>query len=957
MPQKSNSTPMHQSTSFQSLRLSLLAFTAVACLAIALPGNASATCNLPPAGDADCDGMADGLDPCPADALNRCSGAVASCATAPPGAQDCDAGEQLRLDIGLTGPPNPPTPLGACDATTWRPDFGLGSIGGNPGLVKDAPISTYLGCTADDDTRAIIGSHKSSSGDPTLSRSYPIANGSYIVNMLFAEAFGGACAGGARVMDIAVEGVSVYTSFDPFIEAFTLNGGLDGGCGSLVVRSAVTTVSDNTLDLIFTDVVGDAMVSALEVIEYSPECAIDVDCDDANVCTIDTCNAIGACEYDGAGVVDSDGDGVCDDADNCINTQNADQADNDADGNGNACDVCPNDGLDDADGDGDCADVDNCPFSANGGQEDADGDGCGDICDVCPVASGSAENTCLGTGYWETRPEPSTDRSEAGMALVGTKIYIMGGETASSGRTVDAYNIQSQSWTSAPLMPGYGVENYGRNHIQPVVIGSKIYVAGGFTVTTRAGIEELIVLDTNNLGAGWQQLTPMPSGRGSMACAADGVQIFCAGGADDASTALSLGGLRIYNTLTDVWSTGASMPRDRDSTFAQMIDGKMYVIGGRDSTPSNPVTATDIYNVATNSWSTGASLPTPRSGGGTVAVGKRILMMGGELPEGGGGPVGGTFDTVEEYNTLTNSWRTLGSMPTARKAFNAVYSRAEDGVHPVVHTITGSPIQGFSSSNIHEVFRYDTCFSDLECDDLNVCTDDVCTDGVCGTVNNIEPCDDGLFCNGADTCLDGACAAGIVSPCDDLVGCTDDVCDDVLDTCTSTPNVLLCDDAVGCTDDVCDAVLDCISTPNALNCDDTLFCNGAEVCDALLDCQAGTAPVIDDLVGCTDDSCDELNDIIVNTVNDGNCDDTLFCNGLETCDAAADCQAGTAPVADDGIGCTDDSCDELNDIIVNTVNDGNCDDGLFCNGSETCDAAADCQAGTAPVADDGVGCT
>ena len=38
----------------------------------------------------------------------------------------------------------------------------------------------------------------------------------------------------------------------------------------------------------------------------------------------------------------------------------------------------------DTDGDGVPDDLDNCPAIANPGQEDADGDGVGDACDVCP---------------------------------------------------------------------------------------------------------------------------------------------------------------------------------------------------------------------------------------------------------------------------------------------------------------------------------------------------------------------------------------------------------------------------------------------------------------------------------------------------------------------------------------------------------------------------------------------
>ena len=90
--------------------------------------------------------------------------------------------------------------------------------------------------------------------------------------------------------------------------------------------------------------------------------------------------------------------------------------------------------------------------------------------------------------------------------------------------------------------------------------------------------------------------------------------------------------------------------------------------------------------------------------------------------------------------------------------------------------------------------------------------------------------------------------------------------------------------------------------------------------------------------------------------DDDECDDGLFCNGVETC-AAGDCQPGTAVECNDGQSCTVDSCDESADSCLHAPNDGACDDGLYCNGVEICDALTGCLAGSGDPCDDAVACT
>jgi predicted CxxxxCH...CXXCH cytochrome family protein len=93
----------------------------------------------------------------------------------------------------------------------------------------------------------------------------------------------------------------------------------------------------------------------------------------------------------GSGV---DGDGVADTEDNCPTVYNPFQIDTDGDGKGDGCDPCPTDIDNDSDGDGICNGAtflapktgihDNCPTVSNANQANIDGDGIGDACDVCP---------------------------------------------------------------------------------------------------------------------------------------------------------------------------------------------------------------------------------------------------------------------------------------------------------------------------------------------------------------------------------------------------------------------------------------------------------------------------------------------------------------------------------------------------------------------------------------------
>ncbi len=114
-----------------------------------------------------------------------------------------------------------------------------------------------------------------------------------------------------------------------------------------------------------------------------------------------------------------------------------------------------------------------------------------------------------------------------------------------------------------------------------------------------------------------------------------------------------------YDPETDTWNTSLSnMPTARAFIQGACWDGKIYVIGGMNSTYVI-LNSNQVYDIATDSWSTLAPIPLGRAGHGTVAHDGNIYVIGGSNLSATG------FPTVYRYNIASNTWSQATSLPQA----------------------------------------------------------------------------------------------------------------------------------------------------------------------------------------------------------------------------------------------------------------------------------------------------
>jgi len=120
-----------------------------------------------------------------------------------------------------------------------------------------------------------------------------------------------------------------------------------------------------------------------------------------------------------------------------------------------------------------------------------------------------------------------------------------------------------------------------------------------------------------------------------------------------------------YDIESGVWQKKAPMPTPRDHHKSTVIDGKIYVVGGSQTSIKATVGANEVYNPITDKWEVLEPLPTIRGALGVTSLNGTIFAFGGLAEE------NVSLDTVEQF-IPNQGWIEHPSMPTAAHGLGTI---------------------------------------------------------------------------------------------------------------------------------------------------------------------------------------------------------------------------------------------------------------------------------------------
>jgi hypothetical protein len=269
------------------------------------------------------------------------------------------------------------------------------------------------------------------------------------------------------------------------------------------------------------------------------------------------------------------------------------------------------------------------------------------------------------TLVWQTAATAPLALAEAQGAAANGKLYVMGGyyKTLPSyqGTTrANVYDPATNTWSAIADMPR------PITHAGVAAIGSNIWIAGGYP-TLPNGQQQFATTDVsiyNTLTNTWSAGPSLPAARGAGVMVAVGSTLRFISGVDSKRVDQTEHWVLDTNNLAAGWTNAASLPEGRNHVAAVVLNNTIYVVGGQLGTNDATGPKSDVfaYHPSTNAWTSVASLPKKRS-----HITDSTFVWNGKIVVAGGVSTGDhPLADVNIYDPATNAWSTLAALPAPR---------------------------------------------------------------------------------------------------------------------------------------------------------------------------------------------------------------------------------------------------------------------------------------------------
>jgi N-acetylneuraminic acid mutarotase len=266
--------------------------------------------------------------------------------------------------------------------------------------------------------------------------------------------------------------------------------------------------------------------------------------------------------------------------------------------------------------------------------------------------------------FWIERTPMPTASEYAGAVTVKGEIYVI------FPNSTYLYDPSTDTWISKSSMP---TVQYA---FAFAAYQNMIYVFGGcsgFKPTSGYPINCTQAIEVYNPATdSWENRAPMPTARAELQANMVNGKIYLIGGtlpSGDISEASE-----VYDPSSDSWSAAAPIPYPVGLYASAVVDNKIYVEGGGQSGPKIS-DLNQIYDPETNVWTLGEPLPAPLVWAGAASTSgveapARLYVLGG-TSDGING-----VNTNRIYDPQSNSWTIGASMPTTRGALSVAVVNA-----------------------------------------------------------------------------------------------------------------------------------------------------------------------------------------------------------------------------------------------------------------------------------------